>query len=688
VKLVDVEDEEEHLQLVDVERKHEAEGVVDQEEAVYANTHVGVPVAAHAEVAQEEVPMERIVEHDPFMQSPNHWEHWHTEQHAPIYLEDSEGSLSLSSSSPSPSTTSSPQYSPPLGLLHTSPLPLPITHLVEVSRPPSPLDVTGAGSGPSPMVTVVPPSRGTSWSWDAHADEDEDGDGVGDAWGFGTGAEHVMGVEDMRGDGEDLIRFEGSDGARDDSVESDAGDVRVDPGLEEDTRVHAGLNGSVGAGAEQEETWFAEEPTVVWNAVQDVVEGVEDKDTEGYVLGPVFEEEKVQILQPVLEEKLVFEVQNEQPAVINVAKELLGSPISQPRILMHDQHQGEAEDFNVIHEQLPTTTPTPALERLSIPIVTTNDAVVNQRSEKEFPDPDLLPLPLSFPSPPHLLSSQKPSSPPIIVSAPAQTPTPPASPPISPWRSQPLPVSPVQELDREVVLQVDTRSDYSGLTTPRSTPVSPFSLDTPIVIPDVPARTPSSATLIPSMTRPAWSLRAADAPALGIPAPNVNVGMRARSSPDMRTGMRVLGEVVENEKVVEVVKHDYSLGKEMEGGSPLIKLSTSLPGTFPSPKRSADSLPASPLLTSTIALSLSAAAQQGTPGAAITIAAPPPVRRRTPRSPLDIALAMQLRPGLGLGADPAWMVRFLMSMFGWFAILISGRGDFDAYVYAGGVETR
>jgi hypothetical protein len=46
---------------------------------------------------------------------------------------------------------------------------------------------------------------------------------------------------------------------------------------------------------------------------------------------------------------------------------------------------------------------------------------------------------------------------------------------------------------------------------------------------------------------------------------------------------------------------------------------------------------------------------------------------------------MQLRPGLGLGADPAWMVRFLMSMFGWFAILISGRGDFDTYMYAGGV---
>ncbi|KAF8148445.1 hypothetical protein B0H34DRAFT_737089 [Crassisporium funariophilum] len=46
------------------------------------------------------------------------------------------------------------------------------------------------------------------------------------------------------------------------------------------------------------------------------------------------------------------------------------------------------------------------------------------------------------------------------------------------------------------------------------------------------------------------------------------------------------------------------------------------------------------------------------------------------RSPLDIALAMQLRPGLGVGADPAWMVRFLMAFFGWFAVLVSGQGDY------------
>ncbi|KAJ7216324.1 hypothetical protein GGX14DRAFT_495987 [Mycena pura] len=42
------------------------------------------------------------------------------------------------------------------------------------------------------------------------------------------------------------------------------------------------------------------------------------------------------------------------------------------------------------------------------------------------------------------------------------------------------------------------------------------------------------------------------------------------------------------------------------------------------------------------------------------------------RSPLDAALAMQLRPGFGVGSDGAWLVRFLMSFFGWLAVLISG----------------
>ena len=50
-------------------------------------------------------------------------------------------------------------------------------------------------------------------------------------------------------------------------------------------------------------------------------------------------------------------------------------------------------------------------------------------------------------------------------------------------------------------------------------------------------------------------------------------------------------------------------------------------------------------------------------------------RRRAYGSPVpefDVALAMQLRPGLGIGADSAWMVRFLMAIFGWFAVALTG----------------
>ncbi|KAG0696188.1 hypothetical protein DFH29DRAFT_952267 [Suillus ampliporus] len=64
---------------------------------------------------------------------------------------------------------------------------------------------------------------------------------------------------------------------------------------------------------------------------------------------------------------------------------------------------------------------------------------------------------------------------------------------------------------------------------------------------------------------------------------------------------------------------------------------------------------------------------------ATLIPAPPSSPLICPRSrayravpEFDIALAMQLRPGRGVGADPAWMVRFLMAIFGWFAVALAG----------------
>jgi hypothetical protein len=42
-------------------------------------------------------------------------------------------------------------------------------------------------------------------------------------------------------------------------------------------------------------------------------------------------------------------------------------------------------------------------------------------------------------------------------------------------------------------------------------------------------------------------------------------------------------------------------------------------------------------------------------------------------SVFDIALVMQLRPGVG--PDPAWLVRYLMAMFGWLVVLMAGRNE-------------
>jgi hypothetical protein len=46
-----------------------------------------------------------------------------------------------------------------------------------------------------------------------------------------------------------------------------------------------------------------------------------------------------------------------------------------------------------------------------------------------------------------------------------------------------------------------------------------------------------------------------------------------------------------------------------------------------------------------------------------------------PNPEIDIALAMQLRPGLGEGADAAWLVKFLVGIFGWVTVMVSGNGQ-------------
>lgn len=45
---------------------------------------------------------------------------------------------------------------------------------------------------------------------------------------------------------------------------------------------------------------------------------------------------------------------------------------------------------------------------------------------------------------------------------------------------------------------------------------------------------------------------------------------------------------------------------------------------------------------------------------------------------VDLALAMQLRTGIGMTADAAWLVRFVMALFGWVAVLVGGTGERQA----------
>jgi len=53
----------------------------------------------------------------------------------------------------------------------------------------------------------------------------------------------------------------------------------------------------------------------------------------------------------------------------------------------------------------------------------------------------------------------------------------------------------------------------------------------------------------------------------------------------------------------------------------------------------------------------------------------PDARTGTAAPVIDLALAMQLRTGFGATADAAWLMRFLMALFGWIAVIVRGGGE-------------
>ena len=377
------------------------------------------------------------------------------------------------------------------------------------------------------------------------------------------------------------------------------------------------------------------------------------------------------------------------------------------------------------------------------------DTLEDEQDEQSYPDPDYLPLPeLGRSSPavatenrlvfvedglPNNLQENEENQNDQVEDlqqskddeksprrAAAQMPTPPASPPpASPLRVKGLGGGPPSLNSLTSMGGLLPLTSISPLSTPQSTSLK--------LGPSLVLTPPNTASLSPTMEikvkvpkedkenarvdkenespnsatdRPLWSIRADDAPALGLAASSLSPttssaglipgnGTNTGGSP--RARRRVLGDVtaaVENggreEKVKESTLKDEKDEEDEE---------SSLPGTFPElvkPTNSSDTdtivaptitiaaLTSTLLTTSIAAASSSISSTPTTTSSTTALETSPPMIKRRPiaRSPLDIALAMQLRPGLGVGADPAWMVRFLMAMFGWFAILVSGQGEF------------
>jgi hypothetical protein len=92
-----------------------------------------------------------------------------------------------------------------------------------------------------------------------------------------------------------------------------------------------------------------------------------------------------------------------------------------------------------------------------------------------------------------------------------------------------------------------------------------------------------------------------------------------------------------------------------------------VPGAFPGTATS----PSFPALSLPAAASTTEEKDGAGTSTAVEKAEKDRARARKYRLPLDAVLAMQPRLGLGVSADGAWLVRFLMSFFGWFAVLVA-----------------
>ncbi|KAL1692984.1 hypothetical protein GGG16DRAFT_50289 [Schizophyllum commune] len=202
----------------------------------------------------------------------------------------------------------------------------------------------------------------------------------------------------------------------------------------------------------------------------------------------------------------------------------------------------------------------------------------------------------------------------------------------------------------------------------------------------VPAQTPtppSSPPMPPSAgtkKRPAWSVRALEAPQLSYSRTKSSDAGRSdsisksdsasESQKKLEASPRATSKAEKNAEVEETPEAakdnvERAITPRLALPQPIVRQS-SVPGGFPGTDID-DEFEDPPLLE--LPPKSPSSEQQTSPWKFRFPTRPEPLT-------LDVALTMQLRPGIGVNSDPAWMVRFLMAAFGWLGVLAAGGEGF------------
>jgi len=435
-----------------------------------------------------------------------------------------------------------------------------------------------------------------------------------------------------------------------------------------------------------EETWFVQEPSFVWDDARVEARGELPLGVENDLLGletfaempeetVQITEQEVEVRSPVAE--LVLVTVEEVDVLQSVMQ--LGND-EEETMAAHHLQEDDGEGQGAFEEVAQPIEPSESTDSLPDPLSLL--PILMEPAARVSTVMSTLAVSLSYNKsiscPPSLSSS--PKSPGL----PLQTPTPPDSPPPSHSRSRPRTPLAVRApslmlLSPESDTTIIAASSISGESTPGERVQDGGLLCAPVSGTRTRPHSRSASPVLGMHPRPLWSIRAADAPPLGLPAEGTVVadvgaeisfvkeseesGVQGDGGMVQALEEERMGEL-ESEAAVDVERLEESHGEDTvaeeeedldddpdEAEIP----STPVPGSFPE------------------VISAPTAASSTRASVALSTDSTAGLRLRTPRSALDIALAMQLRPGLGPGADPAWMVRFLMSMFGWFALLLSGQ---------------